>query len=127
MYQNLGLLNRNIMFPVTRCATPTIVPVGGAFSTVNILCSTPGSTIYYTLDGSTPTASSTEYTGTIIMTEDATIKAICIKAGLEDSAVASYDFVFAPTVPPPVGEEWLTELGVYQIDDFGEFISHIPI
>ena len=122
MYLNLGLLNTDVEYPVTRCATPVIVPVGGAFSTVNITCSTPGATIYYTIDGSPPTASSTEYTDTIIMTEDATIKAICIKAGLEDSAIASLDFIFAPTIDPPAGEEWLKELGIY-VTEGGEFIS----
>ena len=44
-----------------KCATPVITPGTGTYSkeqAVNISCSTPGATIHYTTDGSTPTASS---------------------------------------------------------------------
>lgn len=51
-----------------------------------------GATIYYTTDGSTPTTSSTQYTGTAIaVNADMTIKAIAVDQwGSSDVATASY-------------------------------------
>ncbi len=56
-----------------------------------IACSTEGAKIYYTLDGSEPTAESTEYTAPIALTATTTVKAIAIK-GSDKSAVASKTF-----------------------------------
>lgn len=124
MFLNLELLGFRTNTDPARADTPIILPVGGAFSTVNIICTTPLATIYYTIDGSTPTAASTEYTGTIVMEGDATIKAICIKAGLIDSAIALNNFIFGPTIDPPDGECWVTDMDLnYVTDALGEFIS----
>ena len=51
-----------------------------------------GSTVYYTTDGSNPTTASTQYTGTITLTETTTVKAIAVKNG-ETSDVAVKAFV----------------------------------
>lgn len=56
-------------------------------------CSTPGSTIYYTWDGSTPdSATSTECTGTLLLFETTTVKAIAVKAGMADSPVMTVKY-----------------------------------
>ena len=62
-------------------------------TTATITCATVGATIYYTLDGSTPTSSSTEYTEAITLTQSCTIKAIAVKSGMTDSEVASESYV----------------------------------
>src|SRR5205085_686379 len=73
-------------------ATPVLSPAGGTYSTsvsVTITDSTPGATIYYTTDGTTPTTSSTQYTGPFSVTTTQTIKAIATAPGYTASAVAS--------------------------------------
>lgn len=60
--------------------------------TVSLSCSTSGATIYYTTDGSNPTASSTQYTAAIPVTADVTIKAIAVKSGLTSSSVSSFTY-----------------------------------
>lgn len=48
-----------------------------------------GAAIYYTLDGSMPTAASVRYTAPIVLTETATVKAIAVREDYFDSPVAS--------------------------------------
>ena len=74
------------------CATPTFSPATGVFTSaqnVTISTETDGATIYYTTDGTDPTASSTEYTGAINVSTTTTIKAIAVKDGNNNSAVAT--------------------------------------
>jgi len=74
-------------------STPNEFPVGGG--TVAISAGA-GETIYYTTDGTTPTASSTEYDDTepIQVTEETTIKAIAVNQ-YGSSEVASETFTIA--------------------------------
>ena len=60
--------------------------------TVEISCATPGASIYYTTDGTMPTSSGTAYSGAISLTSTTTIKAIAVKADMNDSAVAAVTF-----------------------------------
>lgn len=72
-------------------ATPVADPVAGEVESgteVELTCATAGATIYYTDDGTEPTAESgTEYTTKIAITEAVTIKAIAVKEGMTDSEV----------------------------------------
>lgn len=73
-------------------AAPTFsVPAGEVAegTEVAIECATEGATIYYTLDGTNPTAASTVYSTPVVINEALTIKAIAVKDGMDDSAIAS--------------------------------------
>ncbi len=56
---------------------------------MSLATTTAGGSIYYTMDGSTPTASSTPYLAPFLMTSSATINAITILAGDNNSSVTS--------------------------------------
>lgn len=58
-------------------------------TTVTITATPSDATIYYTLDGTPPTTSSTVYTGNITLTETKTVKAIGVLAGYETSEITS--------------------------------------
>ena len=70
-------------------ATPIITLTDNS---VTITCATTGATIYYTLDGSTPTSGSTQYSAAFTLDSSCTIKAIAIKGG-KSSAVAEESYV----------------------------------
>ena len=83
-------------------ANPTITPAAGTYYdpiNVSIKCGTEGASIYYTTNGSTPTASSTLYSAPFAVSSDCTVKAIAIKGNLQSSVVeAAYTFATATNV-----------------------------
>jgi hypothetical protein len=84
-----------------QAATPVITPGSGTYSTtqsVTITDSTSGSTIYYTTDGSTPTTSSSQYSGAISVASNETINAIATASNYTNSAVASSVITITPVV-----------------------------
>ena len=77
-------------------ATPTFSPAANTYNEakdITIACATEGAAIYYTMDGTEPTSSSTAYTGAIKLEKEGefTIKAIAIK-GSDKSAIATAVF-----------------------------------
>jgi hypothetical protein len=84
--------------------TPTLSPVAGTYTTsqsVTISDGTSGTTIYYTTNGTTPTTSSTVYSGAITVSSTETIKAIVVETGYTNSAVGSAAYTIAPVLPTP--------------------------
>lgn len=76
-------------------ATPTITPNGGEFEEsqeVTLACETADANIYYTLNGDEPTTESTLYENAFTLSETATVKAIAVKEGMNNSAVAEATF-----------------------------------
>lgn len=79
-------------------ATPSFSPVAGSYTgsqSVTISSATSGAAIHYTVDGSTPTASSPLYSAAITVAASETVKAIAIKAGFSNSAVGSAAYVIS--------------------------------
>ena len=73
--------------PVITSADETVIGP----QTISITCATEGADVYYTIDGTEPSASSTLYEGAFQLTASATVKAIAI-LGNDQSAVASKAF-----------------------------------
>jgi uncharacterized protein (DUF1800 family) len=85
-------------------APPAFSPPPGAYEgvqTVELLTSTPGASIRYTLDGSSPSSTTgTLYTGPVNLTASVTLRAIAYKSGLANSplAVGAYDLTLEPVL-----------------------------
>lgn len=78
--------------PMEVVSAPVVLPATGGFydsQLVTMACATPGATIYYTLDGSTPTTASTVYAGQFVVTSTTTIKAFAAATGMVNSAVVT--------------------------------------
>jgi len=94
-------------------AMPIINPTTGAYTspqTVTITDSTSGSTIFYTLDGSQPTTSSTQYTGSFTVSATTTVKAIATAPNFNHSPTAmsvitvnSQSAAATPVISPVTG------------------------
>lgn len=92
---------------------PTASPAGATYTSaqsVTLSTATSGASIYYTIDGSVPTTSSTLYSGAISVGASETIKAIAIKSGMINSDVVSESYVInipgvvsAPVASPDGG------------------------
>ena len=97
----------------TSVSTPTFSPAAGTYTSaqsVTISDATSNATIYYTTNGTTPTTSSTKYTGPITVSSTETLKAIAVATGNTNSAVASAAYtinplpsVSTPTFSPAAG------------------------
>ena len=84
--------------PTEQVATPTFSVASGTYTSaqnVTISCATPGALIYYTTDGTTPTVSSALYAGAVTVASSETIKAIAVKSGMTNSAVASATYTIS--------------------------------
>jgi len=86
-------------------STPTFAPAPGTYPTpqsISIADTTPGATIYFTTDGTTPTTGSAQYTGPFVVAAPATVNAMASAPGYANSAVASAAYRIAPAPAPRV-------------------------
>ncbi|MDR2712318.1 MAG: chitobiase/beta-hexosaminidase C-terminal domain-containing protein, partial [Clostridiales bacterium] len=89
-------------------STPYANPAGGSFQSIQyvyLYCATLGSSLYYTLDGTTPTILGTPYVpGTAIMIDSSkTLKAIAVKTGMISSNALQETYTInLPKVATPV-------------------------
>ncbi len=92
-------------------AIPSIAPAPGTYASaqsITITDTTPGAIIYYTTNGSAPTAASTKYTGAISVTASETIQAAATAPGYSLSAVATAAYAIqkvtaSPKISPAAG------------------------
>ena len=114
---------------------PTVAaaPLGGSFNapqsvTLTATDNYPGTSIYFTTNGSTPTSSSTRYTGPISISTTTTLKFVAIDAAGNSSAIGAQTYTIA-SVPPgggalPAG--WQTQdIGAVGIAGTASFASGI--
>jgi hypothetical protein len=84
-------------------AAPTFSPGAGTYTTaqsITINTITPGASIRYTLDGSTPSETAgTLYTGSFTIGATTTIKAIAYETGFTDSPVTTALYTINSTLP----------------------------
>lgn len=88
----------------TTVETPTFNPAGGSYNSarsVTLSTATNDARIYYTVDGSTPTTSSTLYSTAITVSSTQTIKAYAVKANYTASSVASAVYTINGAVATP--------------------------
>jgi hypothetical protein len=112
---------------LSNTATPIFSLAGGTYSGTQSLTmsdATSGAAIRYTVDGSTPTASSTLYSAPLTISTSQTVKAIAIKSGLSNSAVVSASYVIVPNLTIDFSGGFTTAQGPMQfngstgLDDF---------
>jgi len=89
--------------PVTPAQTQVAAPTAGTKAALNgavivsLATTTSGATIHYTVDGSTPAASSPIYQAPFLVASNVTVKSYATASGDKDSAVTSQ--AFTPNIP----------------------------
>jgi len=89
----VAMATYTVIIPVA--ATPTFGLASGTYATAQLVAisdTTPGATIYYTTDGTAPTANSAAYGTPITLSTSAIIQAVAIASNYLNSAVATADY-----------------------------------
>jgi hypothetical protein len=100
--------------PAPPAGSPTFSVAAGTYTTVQTVTisdTTTGAAIYYTLNGTTPTTSSTLYSGPITVAATETITAIATATGYAPSPVASV--VYTINLPPSATPTFSVAAGTY--------------
>jgi ribosomal protein L33 len=107
-YNNSAVASR--VYTHNVCATPYVYPDEGGHAMpfyVELGCYTYEASIYYTLNGDTPTSESTLYTDEFLITQACTLKAIAIKTNYNDSDIVSrvytQNICATPIISPVAG------------------------
>lgn len=97
---NSAIASAGYVIGLPSAATPTFSPVAGTYTSVQsvtVSCATPSSTIYYTLDGTTPTfpvtGTTQQYVGPVAVGTSETMRAIGTATGFSSSVVGSAAYV----------------------------------
>jgi Chitobiase/beta-hexosaminidase C-terminal domain len=114
-------------------ATPTFSPAAGSYSSpqsVTISDSSQGAKIYYTTDGTTPTTSSSVYSGPIAVNSSETLHAIASGGGNSTSDVASATYTIAGGKPivtllPPAADASTLSGYAYNVDPADKIVIYV--
>lgn len=90
-------------YTAAQVALPDFLPVSGPITngtTITISNATPGATIYYTTDGSTPTTNSPVYTAPFVIMGGTTVSAFGVANGYINSAVRTVVYSLVTTATP---------------------------
>lgn len=90
----IEFVEENVESPSQVSAVEASISSGdvAAGTKVSLSTSTTSASIYYTMDGSNPTASSTKYENAISIDHAIVIKAVAIAEGLENSGIATFEY-----------------------------------
>jgi hypothetical protein len=105
----------SMLFTVdTGVPTAVATPAGGTYTSALSVSLTPSeqSTMYYTLDGSTPTPSSFQYTTSIPISQNATLKFIAVDVAGNQSVVVTQTYTIVPPTPPAAPSNLIASAGV---------------
>jgi len=114
-----------IILPVTTHTTFT--PAAGTYNlpvSVTLYTPTPGATIYYTLNGTTPTTSSAKYTKAIKVSTTTTIEAFALASGHAASELQSATYTIDPL--PAAAPTFSPAPGTYTTEKYITFASTTP-
>ncbi len=107
--------------PDGRASTPEVSPPGGSFGEsqqVQISSESADATIYYTLNGATPTTDSAIYDAPIELDEDTNLRAVAVADGLADSPVTAAAFRFSGDDCRTIADTWWSTPSSRQIGPF---------
>jgi hypothetical protein len=85
--------------PPGKVVQPLASPTGGSYTlsqTVTLTSATTGADIHYTLDGTTPVASSAKYSSPISIGTITTLKAIAVKSDMTNSDILTETYTIVP-------------------------------
>jgi AraC-like DNA-binding protein len=96
-YQDSSIFGQLFTIPVV-----SNVMASQSGNSITLSTTTSGATIYYTTNGSTPTTSSTVYSGPINITVNTTIKALATSTGYKNSNIYTGTFDYQKAVKPSI-------------------------
>jgi len=99
---------KTVTFEILKAGTvssPVIHPDNTQFTDsleISILCATEGAVVYYTTDGSDPAVNGTVYTEAFKITANTKVRAIAVKANMDDSSETVKEYILITDLPTRV-------------------------
>jgi hypothetical protein len=114
-------VNGTIPTPTPQVQTPVLTPAMASNLpvAVTITDATPGAVIYYTLDGSLPTQSSTLYTGAVSLVSASVLRAVAFTNGWAPSGAALGEYV------PPITTNTVSV--AHSVSGNGDFMPTVSL